>query len=210
MNKALFWDNDGVLVDTEQLYFRATQQVLASVGIPLTTEQYVDLFMVQSTGAWHLAEERGIDRLEVERLRNQRDTLYCQWLCEVPLVMPGVSRVIEDLSGRYLMGIVTSSPRAQFDLMHRRTNLLQYFDFVLTGDDYTRFKPHPEPYLRAIQRSGMTAEACLAIEDSQRGLASAKKAGLRCFVVPNALTRNGNFGDADRIVESVTEILTVL
>jgi HAD superfamily hydrolase (TIGR01509 family) len=210
MTRAIFWDNDGVLVDTEQLYFRATQHVLGSVGIPLTPERYVELFMVQSTGAWHLAEEAGIDRLEVERLRSERDTLYTQWLGDVPIVIPDVSRVLEVLSGKYLMAIVTSSPKDHFDLMHRRTNLLQYFDFVLTGNDYTCFKPHPEPYLRAIQRSGVNAEACLAIEDSERGLTSAKRAGLRCIVIPNALTRASNFAGADKVVESIAEILAVV
>ena len=56
--KAILWDNDGVLVDTEQLYFEATQQILQSVGIELTKEQYIELFLVQGKGAWHLAEER--------------------------------------------------------------------------------------------------------------------------------------------------------
>jgi beta-phosphoglucomutase-like phosphatase (HAD superfamily) len=60
MIKAIFWDNDGVLVDTERLYFRATQHVLATVGIPLTKEQYIDLFLVQGKGAWHLAADKGL------------------------------------------------------------------------------------------------------------------------------------------------------
>jgi hypothetical protein len=60
MIKAIFWDNDGVLVDTERLYFHATQHVLATVGILLTKEQYIALFLVQGKGAWHLAAEKGI------------------------------------------------------------------------------------------------------------------------------------------------------
>jgi beta-phosphoglucomutase-like phosphatase (HAD superfamily) len=57
MIKAIFWDNDGVLVDTERRYFLATQQVLATTGIPLTKEQYIELFLVQGKGAWHLAAD---------------------------------------------------------------------------------------------------------------------------------------------------------
>src|SRR6266480_1610606 len=69
--KAIFWDNDGVLVETEHLYFQATQHVLASVGIPLTQQDYVELFLVQGRGAWHVAMERGIgpcEQVSVERI----------------------------------------------------------------------------------------------------------------------------------------------
>ena len=71
MIKAIFWDNDGVLVDTERLYFRATQQVLATVGIPLTTAQYIDFFLVQGTGAWHLAAAQGLSPSAIEQLRHR-------------------------------------------------------------------------------------------------------------------------------------------
>src|SRR6202035_4781810 len=76
MIKAIFWDNDGVLVETEHLYFEATQQVLRSVGIDLTEEQYIELFLVQGRGAWHLAEERGIAPSDIERLRHERNEVY--------------------------------------------------------------------------------------------------------------------------------------
>lgn len=96
------------------------------------------------------------------------------------------------------------------DLIHRTTGLRKYFDFVLTASDYSRVKPDPEPYLRAVERSGVGREACVAIEDSERGLESAKAAGIRCIVVPSALTRGRTFAGAHRILGSVSEILTVL
>src|SRR5580765_8042562 len=74
--EAILWDNDGVLVDTEHLYFQATQHVLASVGIRLTRKEYIELFLVQGRGAWHLAEEHGIAPADIDRLRNQRNALY--------------------------------------------------------------------------------------------------------------------------------------
>ena len=218
MTKAIFWDNDGVLIDTERLYFDATREVLATVGITLTQAQYVELFMVQSTGPWHLAEAAGLAPDEITRLRDERDARYCHSLLETPLVVPGIVAVLEALRGKYVMGIVTSAYKHHFDLAHRGSGLLPYFDFVLTGADYTKMKPHPEPYLRAIERAGVDPGACLAIEDSERGLRSAKAAGIRCAVLPNALTRgsvvdgrfNTAFHDADAILSSAAEILTVL
>jgi HAD superfamily hydrolase (TIGR01509 family) len=210
MIKAIFWDNDGVLVETEHLYFQATQQVLASIGIELTQDQYIDLFLVQGKGAWHLAEEHGIAPGGIERLRRERNARYSDLIAQAICLTPGIARVLDALCGKYVMGVVTSSRRDHFDLIHRNTGLLKYFDFVLTASDFSRVKPDPEPYLRALDRSGVGREACVAIEDSERGLESAQRAGVNCIVVPTALTRGGNFAGAQRILGSIGEILTVL
>jgi HAD superfamily hydrolase (TIGR01509 family) len=210
MTKAIFWDNDGVLVETEHLYFQATQQVLASVGIPLTQEQYLELFLVQGRGAWHLAEEHGIGPGDIDHLRNERNALYGDLLAQATRLTPDIVRVLDALHGKYVMGVVTSSRKDHFDLIHRTTGLLKYFEFVLTASDFSRVKPDPEPYLRAVDRSGVGPAACVAIEDSERGLESAMRAGISCIVVPTALTQGGNFAGARRILGSIGEILTVL
>jgi HAD superfamily hydrolase (TIGR01509 family) len=210
MIKAIFWDNDGVLVNTEHIYYQATQHVLSTVGITLTPEQYLELFLVQGKGAWHLAEEKGFTASDIERLRTERNTLYGEWLGRAPLLIDGVAGVLAALHGQYVMGVVTSSRKDHFDVIHRASGLLKYFDFVLTGSDYTRVKPHPEPYLKAVERSGFSPEECLAVEDSERGLAAARAAGIGCIVVPTALTSRSNFVGARQVLGSITEIVTVL
>jgi len=204
--KAILWDNDGVLVDTEQLYFRVTKDVLASVGVDLTEDQFVELLLVQGRGAWHLAEERGIVGDEIDRLREQRNAQYAECLARAPLVLAGVESVLAELHGRYVMGIVTTCIPEHFAVIHRSSGLLKYFDFVLLPGDYDRHKPHPDPYLRAIERSGVDRSACVAIEDSERGLASATGAGLRCFVIRTPLTRGRAFAGAHRVLDSVADV----
>ena len=203
MIKAIFWDNDGVLVDTERLYFLATQHVLATVGIPLTQEQYIDLFLVQGKGAWHLAADKGVSPNAIAQLCHERNTLYSTFLCQEYLLMAGVREVLDALYGTYVMGIITSAEPDHFALIHQATGLLPYFHFVLTARDYTHSKPHPEPYLLAVERSGCRKEECLVIEDSERGLMAATAAGLRCIVVPSAFTRGSNFAAAYKVLESL-------
>ena len=147
---------------------------------------------------------------EIERLRHERNVLYGDLLAQAPRLSAGVTQVLDALHGRYVMGIVTSSRKDHFDVIHRDTGLLKYFDFVLTASDFTRVKPDPEPYLRAVDRSGVPPEACVAIEDSARGLEAAKAAGISCIVVPTELTRRSNFVGADRVLGSIGELLTVL
>ena len=208
--RAIFWDNDGVLVDTERLYFEATREALGSIGAPLDEDAYVELFMTQSTGGWHLAEQAGLDAGEIAALRARRDAAYCERLRSEPLLVPGVLDVLEELRGRYVMGIVTSAYHDHFELIHARSGLLPYFDFVLTGRDYVQFKPHPEPYLRAIERARVPADACLAIEDSARGLRSATAAGIRCAVIPNALSRRCTFDGACAVLTSIGDVPDLL
>jgi beta-phosphoglucomutase-like phosphatase (HAD superfamily) len=87
---------------------------------------------------------------------------------------------------------------------------LKYFNFVLTGDDYTKFKPDPEPYVLAVRKSGFQKKECIAIEDSERGLISAKRAGISCIVIPTELTKTGNFSQADKILGNIKEVLEEL
>jgi HAD superfamily hydrolase (TIGR01509 family) len=210
MIEAIFWDNDGVLVDTEHLYFEATQQVLASVDIPLTEDDYRELFLQQGRGAWHLAEARGLPAPDVQALKQRRNALYADLITAQSRVLPGVLDVVAALHGHYRMGIVTSSRRDHFEIIHRDTGLMKYFDFVVTADDCPRTKPCPDPYVHAIRASGMEPAACLAIEDSRRGLEAATAAGLRCVIVPSRLTRTQTFDGAWRRLDSLRDLLSLL
>jgi HAD superfamily hydrolase (TIGR01509 family) len=204
--KAIFWDNDGVLVDTERLFFSATRQILAKVGITLTKEMFIQFMLIQGKGAWHLAEEKGISPEAIVQLRKERDYLYADLLSREHTLIDGAVEVLEALSDRYVMGIVTSSKKAHFEIIHKSTGILKYFDFVLTGNDYIKFKPDPEPYLLAVEKSGFTKKECVAIEDSERGLISAKSAGICCIVIPSELTRGGDFSKADKVLGNIREL----
>jgi HAD superfamily hydrolase (TIGR01509 family) len=207
---ALLWDNDGVLVDTEGLYFQATREVLATVGVELTEALYLQLFLREGRGAFHLARERGLDEAQIAALRDARDARYAQLLDTGSLLFPGVGEAVSALACQYRMAIVTSSLREHFQRIHRSTQLLQHFELVLTHGDYLRAKPAPDPYLTALARLGLPADACLVIEDSERGLRAARAAGLRCWVVPSQLARNGSFAEAERVFASLGELVTAL
>lgn len=208
--RAIFWDNDGLLVDTERLYFRATADVLAEVGIALDEEAFHRHFLVESAGAWHLASARGASPETVAHLRSVRNARYADLLQRNDLVVDGAKETLSRLVGRFVMGLVTSSRREHLELIHRSTGLLRLFDFVLAREDYGRSKPDPEPYRLAVARSRALPQDCLVVEDSERGLRAATAAGLRCWVVPNALTRRGEFGAAERVLERVSQVADAL
>lgn len=208
MIKAIFWDNDGVLVDTEGLFFRANQETLAGVGITLRWEQFEEISLTHGGSVLQLAEKPGTDAFY--KLRDERDARYADLLTREPLVIDGVRDVLEMLSGKYVMGIVTGSGHEHFEIIHRQSGLLPYFQFVLTMKDCAHLKPHPEPYLKAIELSGFSPEDCLVIEDSPRGLAAAIGAGIRCIVIPSKFTSGNNFAGAYKILNSIKELPALL
>ena len=153
----VLWDNDGVLVDTEGLYFRATQTVLATVGIHLTPEQFIDISLRQGQSTFKLAAEQGIPVEAIACLRAERDRLYVGFLQTEPCLINGVGETLRSLHGRVRMGVVTSTRRQHFEIAHARTGLGKYLDFVVTLEDYRHSKPNPEPYLTAMSDTAWIA-----------------------------------------------------
>ncbi len=201
----IFWDNDGVLVDTEHLYFQASAEVLAEAGIPISREQFIDISLKRGESIFDLARHRHRPE-HINDMREQRNRRYADLLRQGVAPMAGVMDTLQELHGRVGMAIVTSSHRDHFDIIHSHTELLKFFDFVLTREDYTHSKPHPEPYLTALTKSARPANRCLVVEDSERGLSAAVAAGLACVVIPGELNRHCDLSTATRILAHSSEI----
>jgi len=210
MVEAILWDNDGVLVDTECLFFESTRRTLATIDIQLSREQFLDLSMRQGRSAFDLAIMRGWPTEQVANLKSERDLLYSEMLRNQTRILPGVAETLQALHGRMRMAVVTSSQRQHFDIIHADIGLTKYFEFVLAREDYDKTKPNPEAYLMALERLGMRAQSCVAIEDSERGLAAALAAGLRCLVIPNEITRICSFHGATAVLPGAAAILDVV
>ncbi len=118
----------------------------------------------------------------------------------------GVLETLEVLAGEYRMGIVTTSKPPDFALIHERRSILDHMEFYLTRDDYEQAKPHPEPYLKGLQRFGAAAVETVVIEDSARGLKSAIAAGIDCIVVANEFTAAHDLSEATVKVAAFTEL----
>jgi HAD superfamily hydrolase (TIGR01509 family) len=205
MIKAILWDNDGILVDTEKFYYQATREILARYNVNLTKELYIENLLIQSRGAWHLIQDNNLSDSEIEKIRDERNLLYCELIKNADVLINGVAETLKNLHKNFRMAVVTSSRKEHFYLIHSKTNLIQYFDLVLTREDYKESKPNPEPYLLAVKKLGLEKNECLVIEDSERGLIAANAAGLDCWVIPNELTCGLNFSSASRIFRSIKE-----
>ncbi|GAB6097364.1 HAD family phosphatase [Desulfatiferula olefinivorans] len=211
MIKAILWDNDGVLVDTEKLFFRATRETLAEVGMDLSQEMFVEFSLVRGYGLAEYLTRGGLDAEGWETLRFRRNRRYAELLSGARnTLMDGTREALDALHGRYIMGIVTSSRREHFEIIHQSTGILSYVDFVITSDDCEQTKPHPEPYLKGLARAGVAPDEAVAVEDSARGLVAANRAGLRCLMIPHALSDPRTYRGDYRLLGDIREVRDTL
>ena len=209
MKKYVLFDHDGVLVDTEHWYYLAAERALADVGVVLDKAQYLS-DMSRGLGTWVQPRAAGVDEQTIDRLRTARDDYYQEYLRTQPIEIDGVVEVLAELSQHARLAIVTTSKRADLDLIHEKRQIRAFMDFVLVREDYECAKPDPEPYLTGLQRFGATRSETLVVEDSARGLRSAVAAGIDCAVVFNRFTCTGDFSGARHRIDTLDELVGLI
>ena len=205
MKKYILFDHDGVLVDTEFWYYKAGERALADIGFTLDRDQYLQ-DMTQGLATWAQAIAAGIDERTISRQREVRNVYYQEYLRTEDIEIEGVLETLDVLVCEYRMGIITTSKPHDFALIHEKRSILDHMEFYLTREDYERAKPHPEPYLKGLQRFGAAAAETVVIEDSARGLNSAIAAGIDCIVVANEFTASHDLSKATAKVATFREL----
>ncbi len=209
MKKYILFDNDGVLVETEKWYFEANVRALKELGITLELSRYLGI-MAKGGTAWEVAREQGISKEVIDKKRFQRDEYYQEYLKTKNLEIPNVLNVLNELSKKYKMGIITTSRRVDFELIHKNRGITEYMDFVLCVEDYERAKPYPDPYLAGLKKFNALKEETIVVEDSQRGLTSAVNAGIQCAIVKNEFTLSHDFSKASYRINDLSDLLELL
>lgn len=207
--KYILWDHDGVLVDTEPWYYRATKSALAEIGIDVQLDEYL-AFMARGQSLWDLAAKAGVAELDIHRHKRDRNASYQHHLVSEDIEIPGVVDLLEELAKGYAMAIVTTAKKDDFELIHRSRDIVRHMEFVLMSGDYARSKPAPDPYLAALDKFAITPDRAVVIEDSQRGLCSAVAAGIDCIVVHNDFTATQDFSAATHIIDTIAELPSLL
>ena len=195
--RAILWDNDGVLVDTEKWFFEANRLELAAVGVTGTWAQFEEVNLKHGVSLLSLSGLRGDD---LRDLYTRRDARYSELLRTEKLAIPGMLGLLARMKEHFFTtGIVTASHREHFDIIHGLSGMLEHVDFAVVREDYPKAKPYPDCYLAGIERAGLAARDCIAVEDSPRGIAAARTAGLECvFFTPGGVGADSRCGRSFR------------
>jgi HAD superfamily hydrolase (TIGR01509 family) len=205
--RALLFDFDGLIVDTETPSFASWQEVYREHGQELPLERWAAI--IGTIGGFepldYLEELHGpIDRQAVKERRREHELE----LVEIENLRPGVLGYLEEAKRLGLMtAIVSSSSRSWVDRHLIRLERAEDFDDIVTADlDEERAKPRPTLYLEALERLGVSAEEAIAFEDSPNGVKAAKAAGIFTVAVPNGVTASLGLDEADLVLDSLAEM----
>ena len=201
MAKAVLFDFDGTILDTESTVLIAWREEYEHHGLQLDEDAWLSALGGDQDRYAALAEQVGdsYDLVASQARKRQREFELVAGL----VLRDGIDDcLLEARRAGLSLGLVSSSP-ASWVLPHlERLSLLDRFDVVVTREDAERSKPFPDLYLAALSRLEVSATDAVAIEDSANGVAAARAAGIRCVAFPNPITVRQDLGHADVLAES--------
>lgn len=204
--KAVIFDMDGVLVETEPFHTRAVKEILEEAGIDISEDEileYVGLAYPEKLKI--IFSKKSTDR-DIPELLKKIHQRYRDLIKGKVKLMEGALELIEKFSNNgFKIALVTASNDSQTSIVLSNTDMKKYFDIVVTSNDVKNKKPDPECYLLASKKLEIKPDQCLVIEDSVYGVTAAKKAGMKCIALTSTTDRN-KLKDADLIVDSLNEI----
>jgi beta-phosphoglucomutase len=211
--KAIVFDFDGVLADTEPLHLRAYQDVLSPLGLTLTREEYYTRYLgFDDEGVFTaLAAAHGfeLDRARLDSLITEKGRVYDAFVAAGDVLYPGATSCVTAMAGAFPLGIASGALRHEIETILRAAGLARHFRFIVASGETPESKPAPDPYRRAAELHGLNPSECLAIEDSVWGIESAKAAGLSCVGITHTYPRD-QLSPADAIVDSLAEFTPAL
>ncbi len=207
MIKAVVFDMDGLMVDTEPLYSEAMSQVAEKRGkcFTLNIKQKV-MGRVAIESLTIFKEQLGLNESPTELLE-EREEIYGKLLAQNLKPMPGLFRLLHLLEEMNIRkAIASSSKRLWIDLIVNKLGILERFEIIVSGQEVKHGKPNPDIYLLAAKKLNLNPEECLVLEDAFSGVAAAKSAKMKCIAVPNQFTQGLDFSNADLILNSLEDI----
>jgi HAD superfamily hydrolase (TIGR01509 family) len=205
--RAIVFDFDGLILDTEEPVYRSWLEVYEAHGEDLPFERWV--LTVGSTDAFfhpqHHLEERIGRRLTPHELDRRKDRRTALILANE--VLPGVvPRLDEARQMGMKLGVASSSTQQWVRGHLGRLGILDRFECLRCRDDVANAKPEPDLYVAVLECLRVGPSEAIAIEDSPNGVAAAKRAGMKCVAVPNSITAHLDLSQADVILSSLAEL----
>lgn len=199
MLKAIIFDCDGIIANTEPLHFATFRQVLEEHHLHITEEQYYTNYLaLDDKSCFRRAfstRNEALTNDTLEALIARKATYFEPLLSEHLSIFPGVIPFIQAAAQNYPLAIASGARRDEIELILRAGKVREYFQAIISTEDVINSKPHPEAFLKAYEALKKVAEPllqqgeCLVIEDSIYGIKGAQTAGMKCLAVTNTYSR---------------------
>lgn len=207
MIKAVIFDMDGVMVDSEYLWERAETILLSRRNIEYNAQYRDQIVGLNQNDSGKLLIETFSLNESIEKVISERIDILFELYDNQLKLNTGLINLLEKLKiNNFLLAVASSSPKKVVRYVVDKFKLSNYFHAIISGDNAAEGKPHPEIYLKTAQELSTAPKSCVAIEDSINGLISAKEAGMYCIAVPDKRLSQNLFKKADIILCSLDEI----
>ena len=205
--RAILFDMDGVVIDSEPLYERVQERGLAQYGIQLSRSDYLNFKGLSEAMVFDILEQDYGIKWDRERVQRESRAILLEEFRQNLKFMEGFPEIINNFSNGYIFGLVTSTGRDFLDEVDKILPVKKYFQEIVAGGDTSDTKPHPGPYLEMMRRLEVEPHQALVIEDSINGIRSGKMAG--AAVIGLAATYHcEELAEADICVKSLKDITT--
>lgn len=193
--KAVIFDLDGLLVDSEELWFETCRRVLDEYGVGIQEEHRVELMGRGNLSSFFIERFGVQDKRETIREKIW-DTFY--QLAEAGLKpMPGAVESVQRFSSRFDLGVASSAHTNYVEMAVNQLGIKGHFRALVGGDQVERAKPYPDVFLKTAAILKIDPMECVVLEDSPNGIEAAKSANMFCIAIPNRYLQNGDFSKAD-------------
>ena len=208
--KAVIFDMDGVIIDSQPLYYEFDMNMLKQFGIPATIETPIPYSGLTSVDRMtKYKKDFGLGVSVEELIKMSVDSMRDVFLTRDLKPIEGIPELLSYLKNAGLrLGVASSTSHELIEIILRRLDVLHYFEKIVSGEDVKKGKPAPDVYLRAAEAFGLSPSECVAIEDSVMGMRSAKAAGFTCIGYRNSYTQD--FSCADYIVDDFAAIIPLM
>ena len=209
MLKAVIFDVDGTLLDTERIYMRAWKDAAAELGYEITDELLRKTRAINVKDAARIFETEIGNGFSYEKTRTIRVRIAEEIIKrESPILKPGVTELLTFLKEKGIRLSVASSTHLKGTKEHlSESGILEPFEVVVGGDMVTRGKPNPDIFLKAAELLGLAPEECIVVEDSPAGIRAAFSAGMKAVLVPDQAAITQEIIDmSDAVLESLLDM----
>ncbi len=203
--QAVIFDMDGLMIDTEGIYWAVARQMAREFGKEVSDETLGRMMGRAPLESVELyARELGLTR-PPEQLMRERDSRVLEIFKQGIEPMPGLMEVLDDLRPRFRLAVATSARMSFVNIIFGGLGLHRLFDVIQTSDDIRRGKPDPEIYQLAMSKLGIQSDKCFVLEDSSNGSLAGKRAGAYTIAVPSQYTRSQDFHFVDYVAENLLD-----
>jgi HAD superfamily hydrolase (TIGR01509 family) len=205
MITTIIFDLDGLLADTERLHCMAYQDAFRAHGAAVSDHEYAEHWVRSGRGITEWLSERGLT-LDPIALRAHKSRCYLDLLISELRPMEGALTLLERLHNRKKLALASSSYPDSVEGVLAGLGIAHYFQVIVTGLDVPQVKPAPDIFLAAAEQLGATPSQCVVLEDAEKGVIAASRAGMRCIAIPNFHTGHHDFSKATRVCSSLNEV----